>query len=340
MPNPLIATAEDLADRLLFPAAMHTHTSALAPMSHFEALADAGLYGLAGPVEYGGAGVDIETANAVRERLASGCLTTTFVWLQHTTPVLELSTSPNTALRDACLRDMCAERLRAGIALGGLHQGTAGLRAEPVEGGWLISGTAPYVTGWGIIDILLVAALTPDGHALRCLVDARESPSLRTEPLRLLAANASGTVRAHFDRHFVPPERVTSFAPYTPPPAYDGGGRPNGSLALGVARRCLQLIGPSPLDAELDARRRQLDEATDETMAEARAAACALAVRAASALIVHRGSRSILEDDHAARLYREAAFLLVFGSRPPPAPPSVATLARPETCVPSPRCHQ
>jgi hypothetical protein len=51
-------------------------------------------------------------------------------------------------------------------------------------------------------------------------------------------------------------------------------------------------------------------------MAEARAAAAAFAVRAASALMVHQGSRSIFEDHHAQRLYREAAFLLVFGSRP------------------------
>jgi alkylation response protein AidB-like acyl-CoA dehydrogenase len=236
--------------------------------------------------------------------------------MQHTTPVLELTTSANAALREAYLADLCAGRLRAGIALGGLHQGSAGLRAKPVEGGWLVSGIAPYVTGWGLIDVFLAAALTPDNRALRCLVDAGESPSLRTEHLRLLAANASGTVRAHFDRHFVPTERVVSLAPYTPPPLHDGGGRPNGSLALGVTRRCLQLIGPSALDAELDACRQQLDDAPEERLAGARAVADALAVRAAAALIVHQGSQSIFEDHHAQRLYREAAFLLVFGSRP------------------------
>jgi alkylation response protein AidB-like acyl-CoA dehydrogenase len=316
MTHPAIAAAENIAEHLLFPTAMQTDASPLVPRSHLDALADAVLYGIAGPIAYGGAALDIPTASAVRERLASGCLSTTFVWMQHTTPVLELSTSTNTSLRDACLSDLCAGKLRAGIALGGLHQGSAGLRAEAVEGGWLISGIAPYITGWGLIDMLLVAALTVDQQTVRCLVDARESRSLQPEPLRLLAANASATVRGRFDRHFVPEERVVSLAPYTPPPAYDGGGRPNGSLALGVTRRCLRLMGPSALDDELDARRRQLDEATEETMAEARAAAAALAARAASALIVHQGSRSILDAEHAARLYREAAFLLVFGTRP------------------------
>jgi len=33
-------------------------------------------------------------------------------------------------------------------------------------------------------------------------------------------------------------------------------------------------------------------------------------------LMVQSGSRSVLADHHAQRLYREAGFLLVFGSRP------------------------
>ena len=51
-------------------------------------------------------------------------------------------------------------------------------------------------------------------------------------------------------------------------------------------------------------------------MAEARAAASELAVRAAAALAVRDGSRSAGVDQHVQRLAREALFLLVFGSRP------------------------
>jgi hypothetical protein len=115
---------------------------------------------------------------------------------------------------------------------------------------------------------------------------------------------------------FVPDESVIGVDAYRAPPPYDGGGRPNGSLSLGVARRCCALIGPGPLDAEMDARRRQLDEASEQTMAEARAAASELAIRAASALIVTQGSTSLFPMQHAQRLLREAAFLQVFGSRP------------------------
>ena len=91
----------------------------------------------------------------------------------------------------------------------------------------------------------------------------------------------------------------------------------NGSFALGVARRCCILLGPSPLDDELHARRVELDEAGEgeAAMTTARARASELAVRAAHALAVQRGARSAIAGDVAERLQREAAFLLVFGSR-------------------------
>lgn len=41
-----------------------------------------------------------------------------------------------------------------------------------------------------------------------------------------------------------------------------------------------------------------------------------LAMRAAVTLAVQTGSSSVLLDSHARRLVREAAFLLVFGTRP------------------------
>ncbi|HEY0468123.1 MAG TPA: hypothetical protein VGC79_28185, partial [Polyangiaceae bacterium] len=114
----------------------------------------------------------------------------------------------------------------------------------------------------------------------------------------------------------VPFEHVLSRKPYEPPAEYDGGGRSNGSLALGVIRRCCALLGPSELDEQLAARREQLDDATPKTLAQARAAAVELALRASAALVVTSGSRSITEHQHGQRLGREALFLSVFGSRP------------------------
>jgi hypothetical protein len=51
-------------------------------------------------------------------------------------------------------------------------------------------------------------------------------------------------------------------------------------------------------------------------MFAARAAAADLAIRAANAVVVHDGSRSILRGATGERLAREAMFLAVFGTRP------------------------
>jgi hypothetical protein len=147
-------------------------------------------------------------------------------------------------------------------------------------------------------------------------VDARESETLVAQRLDLVALNATATVRAEFREHPVPAQRVTSISPYregaTPPEVL----RIHSSLALGVARRCGLLLGPTPLDAELDRIRDELDRLDPETIEDSRGAAGELALRAAAALAVTTGSRSLLMEDHAQRLVREALFVLVYALRP------------------------
>ncbi len=160
------------------------------------------------------------------------------------------------------------------------------------------------------------AARTDDGRVVWALVDATESATLAVERLELVALNATATVRATFAEHVVAADRVTSVSPFrqgpTPPPVL----AIHGSLALGVAARCCTLLGPSPLDDELAACRTQLGQLDPETIEPARASAGELALRAAAALVTQRGSRSLLVDDHAQRLAREALFVLVYALRP------------------------
>jgi alkylation response protein AidB-like acyl-CoA dehydrogenase len=173
------------------------------------------------------------------------------------------------------------------------------------------------VSGWGLVDVLLVTARDGD-TVVSVLVDAEEAEALRAERLRLVAADASGTVTLRFDGYEVPAARVIGVEPHAAVLERDATGlRMNGSLALGLIDRCCRLLGPSPLDDELVAARSALDAAATQELPEARAAACELALRAANALTVAHGSRAILVGEHAERLAREALFLAVFGSRPP-----------------------
>jgi alkylation response protein AidB-like acyl-CoA dehydrogenase len=191
------------------------------------------------------------------------------------------------------------------------------LRAHERSDGWVFEGDALWVSGWGLVDTFFTAARAVGGDhddaVVWALLDA-DGP-LTAYPQELVAANASRTVAVHFDDVFVPTERVVGVAPLAPtsPEAL----RVNGALALGVARRCLQLLEDAGGDfpAELAACRDEMDSAED--VAGARAHAADLALRLASTLVVQQGARSILRDQHAQRLLREAAFLLVFGTRAP-----------------------
>jgi alkylation response protein AidB-like acyl-CoA dehydrogenase len=311
-----LAVAETLAEQVLFPAATAVDESGTIPAGHFDLLAERGFYGLAAPVTLGGMGLSFPAACQVVETLASGCLCTTFVWLQHHGVVLQLAYGPSAQLREEWLPRLVSGETRAGVALAGTLPGPPVLTAEPTADGYVLNGNSPWVTGWGIVEVLAVAAR--DGENLVwALVDAKESDTLKVDPLRMVAVSASNTVTARFSSHPVPANRVIAARPYAEWAKGDVGAlRMNGSLSLGLTRRCLSLMGPTSLDAELAAARHQLDAVEAEGMSAARARASALAQRAATVLVAGTGSQAILLGHHAQRLAREAMFLLVFGSRP------------------------
>lgn len=310
-----VALARTISDDVLFPGALEVDASDIVPVERLDRLADAGLYGLAGPAGAHGMGLDEATSLEIIETLAGGCLSTAFVWIQHHGAVRALTEAGSSGLRDEFLEPMCRGAVRAGVAFSGLRRpGPPMLTAAPAPGGWRFNGQAPWVTGWGRIDVLRAAALREDGDIVWALVDARAGASLSAERLRLAAVNASATVTLTFRDHFVGDDRVIAIQPFDEWQARDRAGlRLNGSLALGVAARCAALLESDPLRDAVAACRTALDQAAPPEMPGARAGASELALHAATILVVSGGGRSITMDRHAQRLAREALFLLVFG---------------------------
>lgn len=304
-----LEAAQQLADEVLFPTANEIDALPVLPRARLDLLAELGWYGLSAP----SSGVDIVSGRPIVEAFAGGCLTTTFVWMQH------LGTVPACAFGPEHLRPwvepLSSGARRSTVAFGGLLP-DAPLRACQEHGRWVIDGVAPWVTGWGLSDLIHVAARTPEDDVVWLLVDAPSS-GMRAEPHHLLAVNGSATVTLAFHGVLVDEDRETTRFPWSEWPDRDAMGlRTNGSLALGLAARCCRLLGSSPLDEQLVARRAALDEGTVQTMPAARAAAAAFAVQAASALVAQVGSGAVDRGNHAERLLREATLLLVFGSRP------------------------
>jgi alkylation response protein AidB-like acyl-CoA dehydrogenase len=316
-PDEVAATARRLADEVLFPAALEVDSAHLLPRTHLDTLAAAGFYGLLGPPSSGGLGLDAATGPRVVEELARGCLTTAFVLMQHQGVVRQIGQADQ-RVRDEWLGPLCRGDRRSGVAIAGIRPGADPLRARPSSYGWTLNGSVPWVTGWGLIDVVHVAAVDEGGDVVWFLVDAGRGPSLRVQRERLVACDASGTVTVTFVGHHVAAERCTLRSSYADWQHADLAGlRANGSLALGVASRCAALLDSAGAVREVDLARARLDAASTDEMPAARAAAAELCWRLAGQLVVATGGRAVLADQQAQRLAREAMFLLVFGTRPP-----------------------
>jgi alkylation response protein AidB-like acyl-CoA dehydrogenase len=312
----VLAAARRLAEDLLFPAALEVDGADLVPRSHLDVLAAVGLLGLWGPADAGGLDLDAATGARVAETLAGGCLTTAFVAMQHQGVVRQIARTSG-AVRDEWLAPLCRGDRRSGVAIAGIRPGADPLRARSSTYGWTWHGSVPWVTGWGLVDVVHVAALDDDGDVIWLLVDAGRAPSLRVVRQHLVACDASGTVTVSFEGHEVAADRCTLRTSYVDWQRADLEGlRPNGSLALGVAGRCASLLHSGELSDQIDRTRDRLDAAGTEELPDARAAASELCWRAAARLLVATGGRSMLTGQHSQRLAREAMFLLVFGSRP------------------------
>jgi len=333
------ARAQQISDDLLFPASAEVDAAELVPRAQLDTLAADGFYGIAAPVTEGGvgpearvldgaddgagdgAGVGVADGIAVMSdvvaTLAGGCLATAFVWLQHLGPVMSVAASPVPGITRAWLGPLARGERRAGVALAGVRPGPAQVQVEKVDGGYLLRGETAWVTGWGLIDTLHLAARDFHDVIHFLLLDAIASPTLEVGRTRLMAAQASGTVTVRFDDHFVAADRLTRTQPLGEWAGADSfGSSLNGFLALGVARRAAWLLETDRWDDDIAGCRTALLTAAPGGIPAARARTSRLAVRIATELMVRTGSRAVLAGDHAQRLYREAGFLLVFGSRP------------------------
>lgn len=324
----LRSEAYRIADEILYPAAGEVDRSGVIPHSHWRALAEAGLFGIAAPPEAGGPGLEFPQIIEILEVLASGCLSTSFAWLQHHGVVISLSRSTNTALREELLDATVSGRLRAGVAFSGAVRTPPHMTARRVDGGWVLSGHSPFVSGWDIVDLFQISARDVDTDdvvaTILPLTDLRNR--VRVIPMQLSAANATSTVSLHVADLFVPDARVVTrvtredfFANQT------AGIRINGTLPFGLIRRCAALLDASALPhaarrlrERADAARSALDTAmgvSADALVAARADAAQLALDATSTLVAAHGGSSLIRGYASERLHREAAFILVAASR-------------------------
>lgn len=338
--DPALERAIDgVVDQLLNQAEATDRADQL-PREHFEAIADLGLNGMAVSADSGGLGLAPPTIRAVLRRLGSGCAATAFAFAQHHGTTGAVASTTNTELRDRWLSALTGRTL-AGIAYAHVRRpGTPVLRATPAPGPgagssdpgdagtWILDGEAPWVTSWGLAEVLGVAARTDDGRMVWALVPAREAPGLRVaKRFQLSVLGATATVALRFDGYRVEPDQLLSVVDFEAWAGHDRhlAARPN-PLCLGVGDRALALLADAAPDraarlapawSELGRRaedqaalvdRRQSDE---DTVAGVRAEAILATQHLTSALLAAVGGRAMEAGHPAQRLHREAGFYVV-----------------------------
>ncbi len=341
-PRDLVRRARSVAASTLFPRAQDTDLAERVPQENLDSLADAGLFGLAGPQPDGGQSVPAPVVREIHEALAGACGASFFVWAQHHTPVRLLARTQNAALRERWLDRLCAGGSLAGVMFAYLRWQSPALRATKAPGGYRVTGVAPWATSWGMAAVFAVAAVLPDEHVLWFVRDGRGDESVRASPpLQLAVMQSTSTVRVAFDDLFVPDEDVLlveqlerwrhqdRITTSQPSPAALGvadtshrllvertaetGDRTSEEVAtaLGTELTRSRQRAYSLADAPVPEQAGSAFEAHLALLVEARAANLEMAQKASHALVTALGGGAMARTHPAQRLAREALFYVV-----------------------------
>jgi len=322
----LVATAEALAPDLAVNAAqVERHGVQRATLDR---LATGGLYGILGPGWAGGSDAPGAVYRRVAELLAGADGNTWLVWFQHHPVVRMLAASANSELAGHWLPDLCAGRAQAGVAFSHLRNPAPTVAARAEGDGWRMSGLQPWCTGWGLIEVVLVGAVTGDDQVLFALVPAAEGQGMRpTTELDLAAMAGTRTVALELDGLAVTPAEVVAMAPRAEWVAADAMRAANVQpSAVGIALAALDALrshAPEPAAllgselADLRARAYTLadqpptaDDLTERLSLSARL--LLLGVEITSTLVASIGGTAMTTSHPAQRWARETMFHLVF----------------------------
>lgn len=337
-PHPAVAAAREVADDLLAGAAGSDDPARGVRRETLRDLAGRGLVSVLVPTGWGGSGADARVAAEVEEILAGADAATWFVLTQHRYPQ-RLTTEPAPGETPGPAADRHAAALARGDALAGIalahlrRPGPPAVRATPDgEGGWRLDGRSDWCTGWGLVDLVLVAAVTDDERIVFSLIPAVERPGLTaTDPLPLAVMGGTRTVALELDGVAVAADEVAATVDASVWHGRDAGTVVDTKPAsLGLLRRVIAETRRTGHDRDRPAAEEAADaleavatplrdrayamagdpDRVDERIA-LRGQVAELTVRAANALVAARGGSAMLLASPEQRWCREASFHLV-----------------------------
>lgn len=271
----------------------------------------------------------------VHERLAPASGALWFVMAQHRSPTDAARSTTVAALRERYAAGLSTGELLGAVSFAHLRRPHPTVVTTRVEGGWEFSGRLDWITSWGLADVLLLMAESPEGEVVQALLPAEPRPGLSVgDALPLAAMRGTSTVSATLEQLQIGDDEVAAVLSKREWLATDECRTANAIPAVfGLARAAVNALSnlaedrswvtasdaAKRLGAEVvDVRRqayRLLDEveATEqlEVRRDLRVRATVLASTAVAALTVSQGGRSMLESSRESRWAREVQFALV-----------------------------
>ena len=182
-------------------------------------LEDRSLLALRVPQKWGGADIDAQTFYEYQELTArySGALG--FLQTQHHSATAMLANSDNELLKSRCLPAIALGELRLGVEFSHLRRsGNPAVTATAAQNGYLLSGKVPWVTGFGLFQNFIVAALLPDDRAVFGLLPFENIASASgqiscSELMPLIAMSSTNTVTVTLANWWLDESQIISFKP-------------------------------------------------------------------------------------------------------------------------------
>lgn len=296
---------------------------------------------------YGGQGLGIAQVIRVMSQVSGECLSTGFlVWCQ-TACAWYLENTVNASLRERVLPLVASGRVLAGTGLSNPMKSCAGieavrLKAERVAGGYRINGTLPWVSNIGPGHVFACGAGVAGESGLLVSLVSCDAPGMTlNQNAHFVALEGSNTFACQFRDVFIAdadviahPNESSGFISRIKA----GFILSQMGMGLGLAKACLDMMVQSnktlahvnrflddqaeDIEREIaraedltwtlaDAVHAQRDDACLREVLELRIAGSELALRAASAAMLHLGAKGYLLRNPAQRRLREAYFVAI-----------------------------
>jgi alkylation response protein AidB-like acyl-CoA dehydrogenase len=336
----LLTTAESYLRENVAPQAAVIDSDADALRAVFHGMSDRALFTLKVPLSWGGAEFSDATYYRFQELVPrySGALA--FLQTQHQSAVGMLARCENEGLKQEYLPRIVKGDRFLGIGFSQLRRkGKPLVKAAAIEGGYLLKGQVPWVTGWNYFQDFIVASVLPDDRTIFGVVPFVETwqdnggEITFSSPMQLAAMASTNTVSAKLQHWFLPNERVVSIKP---PGWIHENDKKNvlnhGFFALGCARAGLDILEATAKHKKLDFIKAAFDSLHQEfwdcrtqmmqglspfpsweDKLQLRAWAIHLAQRCAHAAVTVSSGAANYAHHPAQRVYREAMVFTVFG---------------------------